>query len=114
MRSLLSFVALGIALSASAQANQKILDCNLGFGDIAQIVIYRSQDGYVSSLLTNTGRFLAGPSFNEAVWQSKMIRFEYRGYRYEFYSRDQGRHWSYMSYPGSSTSPDTIGSADCD
>ena len=97
---------------SNARADQKILDCNFNFGDIAQIQIFRGSTGYSYNLLTNTGRWLPSVRLDSEAWRNRMIRFEYRGERYEFYSTD-GRDWSYKSYPGSSSSPDLVGSADC-
>ena len=113
MRLMAILFLLGSAVSASAYADQKILDCNFNFGEIAQIQIFRSQNAYSFALLTNTGRWLPLQSLSFESWKNRMIRFEYRGERYEFFSSD-GHDWRYKSFLGSSTSPSIIGSADCD
>ena len=88
MRILSLLFLFGLAGSGNARADQKILDCNFNFGDIAQIQIFRGSTGYSYNLLTNTGRWLPSVRLDSEAWRNRMIRFEYRGERYEFYSTD--------------------------
>ena len=116
MRNLL-VLTIALLASATAHADQKIVDCNITSGDIAQITIRQASNGTLTAeLLTNHGSTESGGVIDATAWAKKDLNFNYgKGFnagRLHFF---QERHrWMFEEFSVNSDQASDTGNADCE
>jgi hypothetical protein len=113
------FLLLSLTLLASTEAHageNRILQCNVTFGDIAEVDIYQSETGELTAeLLKNSGSTESGGTISAADWQKRDLNFKYgKGFsagRLHFYK--DGHHWMYEEFSFNSDQASDTGNADC-
>jgi hypothetical protein len=116
MRLLLLSLAL-LASTAAHAVENRILQCNVTFGDIAEVDIYQSETGVLTAdLLTNSGSSESGGTISAADWQKRDMNFEYgkgfRAGRLHFFQNGRN-HWMYEEFSFNSGQASDTGSSDC-
>jgi hypothetical protein len=116
MRNLL-ILSIVLLASAAAHADEKIVDCNIPDGDIAEVKIFKSSNGALSAeLLTGGGSSLNGGAIDAASWQKRDITFSYgKGFnagRLHFY-QEKDHKWWFQEFDMDSKFASVTGNADC-
>jgi hypothetical protein len=113
----ISLFVLCVLVSATAHADDRIVDCNIPDGDIAEVKIMKSSSGALSAeLLTGGGSSLNGGAIDAASWQKRDITFSYgKGFnagRLRFY-QEKDHKWWFQEFDMDSKFASVSGNADC-
>ncbi len=108
LSSLLIFTALG---SSPAYAARKVLDCNIGFGDIAQVQVFSDVSGFSFRTLTRRGVWLKPQVMTAEQWSRQDFSFRFDDDKYRIFARAHG--WDYEVTNANANVPSIFGTADC-
>jgi hypothetical protein len=102
----------GLLLPAAARA-EKLLDCNIGFGDLSQIQIAKEGGQMSYRVLTTSGSWKSPQPLPTEQWTMRDINFDFKTDHYHL-SSPKGKYWQYEIFSFGSKTPNTTGGLDCD
>jgi hypothetical protein len=99
MRSLSTLVFMTLALNFSAQADVKLLDCNIPNGDLQQVTVIQNSQGQLLLKELNSSGNPLSRKLSAKEWNSKKIVLSVR-YGSGLLSIKNGGWWYELNSPG--------------